>query len=70
MGLGTPETPWVTVLFKGGAIHTEQHPDIEIFMSRHNNKKIEYIILGGKHIEGHLIEDIRGHLLQTKTRYV
>ena len=70
MGLGKPEIPWVNIVFKGGAVHTQTHPDIMIYLNRWNRKKIEYIILDGQHIEGSLIEDISGHMISTKVRYI
>ena len=69
MNLGTPDVPWVTIIFKGGAIHTEKNPNIVIYLSRHD-LHIEYVMLGDQMIEGDLIEDIQGHLMQTRTRYV
>ena len=70
MGLGTPETPWVTIIFKGGAIHSQTNPNIWIYLSRHDRTKIEYIILDDSRIEGIDIEDIQGNLITTKVRYV
>ena len=67
---GQPETPWVTIIFKGGAVHTEQYPDVMIYLNKWDRKKIEYVILGGQRIEGNLIEDISGHMMHTKVRYV
>ena len=70
MGLGKPDTPWVTIIFKGGAIHTEQNPDILIYLSRHDRMKIMHVMLDGSFIDGRDIEDIKGHLISTKVRYV
>jgi len=64
------DTPSVTIVFKSGAIHTIQSPNIMIYLSRHDRKKIEYIMLDDSYIDGKDIEDVQGHLISDKVMYI
>jgi len=62
--------PWVTIIFKGGGVHTARNPDIQIFLSRHDRKKIEYVMLDNSYIDGKDVDDIKGYLISTKVCYI
>ena len=61
----------IVVEFKGGGFVVVTDPRLlEIFMSRWDSSKIEYIIYDGQHIEGHLVTAIRGDMATGRMRYI
>ena len=61
----------VVIEFKGGGFVVITNLSLlEIFMSRHDWKKVEYIIYDGQHIEGDRVTAIKGSLASGRVRYV